>query len=129
MKARDWLFWLVTLITVGTVIAGLAQLILPHMVLGIIGAQQTSETQYLFAIVGMFMAIIGGMTLHALFDTANHPIVILWAAIQKLGASTEVGIGVAWGHFGTLAFGIAAFDLFSGIVFLAYLMRIRGRTR
>ena len=124
MKPRDWLFWLVVAIAAGTVAAGLAQLCVPHVVLDLVGGSTMNDAAYFFAIVGMFMALFGGMTLQAMFDRASHPIILLWASVQKLGASAAVAFGVLHGNFGSLALAISAFDLFSGVVMLAYRGRI-----
>ncbi len=126
MKRRDWLFWLVALIAAGTVLAGAAQLVAPRAVLALTGAARTDDSAYFFAIVGMFMAIVGALVLHALFHSADHPIVVLWAAVQKLGASAAVGVGVLHERFAPLALAVAAFDLVSGILMLGYLTRLRG---
>lgn len=125
MKQRDWLFWLVALIAAGTVLAGAAQLIAPRMVLALTGGAQTDDSAYFFAIVGMFMVIVGALVLHALFHAADHPIVMLWAAVQKLGASAAVAFGVLDERFATLALAVAGFDLISGILMLGYLTRLR----
>ena len=70
---------------------------------------------------------------HGVLLALDTKVDVPWRALVVPGASgyrpLAVGLGVAWGHFATLALAIAAFDLFSGIVFLAYLTRIRGGTR
>jgi len=121
---RDWLFWLVTVIAIGTVTAGLGQLALPRVVLFLVDGSPTLDAAYFFAIIGMFMALFGGMMLHTLFSSAPHPTILLWASLQKLGASLAVGLGVLGGHFGPLAYAVAGFDLFSGIVMLMYRTRL-----
>ena len=125
MKRRDWLFWVVALIAAGTVITGAAQLIAPRTVLALIGGALTDDAAYSFAIVGMFMVIIGALLVHTLFDSADHPIVALWAAVQKLGASAAVGLGVLDDRFAPIALAVAVFDLTSGGLLLVYLARLR----
>ena len=124
MTSRGGLFWLVAAIAVGTVLAGVAQLCVPHVVLRIVGGPQTDNVAYVFAIVGMFMALFGGMTIQALFSQEPQPIVLLWASLQKVGAALAVGLGVQQGRFGTLALAVAVFDFCSGIVILVYRARL-----
>jgi hypothetical protein len=45
---------------------------------------------------------------------------VLWAALQKFGASAAVGLGVMHGVFSPVALGVAGFDLLSGILALMY---------
>lgn len=110
---RDPLRAAVAMIAAITVVSGLVQLIAPGFVLGIIDAESTSTTRHFFAIVGMFMAIVGGLLLQVLLTRTDERTVVLWGAVQKLGASVAVGVGVSRGVFGGLALLIAAFDLFS----------------
>lgn len=72
------------------------------------------------------MVIVGALLLHALFHSADHPIVVFWAAVQKLGASAAVGLGVLDHRFAALALAVAGFDLVSGILMFGYLARLRG---
>lgn len=113
---RDPLRAAVAAIAAVTVISGLVQLIAPGFVLGVIDAESTATTRHFFAIVGMFMAIVGGLLLHVLLVERDERTVVLWGTVQKLGASVAVGVGVARGVFGGLALLIAAFDLFSGVL-------------
>lgn len=103
-------------IAVITIATGAIQIVAPGFVLGTIGAEKTPATQHLFGTVGMFMALFGGALLHALQRPVERRIVVLWAALQKFGAVAAVALGVARGLFGSLALGVAGFDLLSGIV-------------
>jgi hypothetical protein len=125
MKRRDWLFHVLALIAGATIVSGALQVVAPAFVLRTVGAETTPASCHFFGIVGMFMMLFGGAMLHALLDRANHPIVVLWAALQKLGAFAAVGLGVMNGVFGSLALLIAAFDLLSGVLALGYWQRIR----
>jgi len=121
----DRLALLVTLIAMATIGAGLAQVIVPGLFLDILDAENTETTRYFFAIVGMFMAVIGGAVVHAMLDDEDHPIVILWAGIQKLGAVIAVGGAVILGIFSGLALFIVAFDATATVINLMYWRRIR----
>jgi hypothetical protein len=108
-----------------TVASGLTQIVAPGFVLDRLSVENTEATRQLFATVGMFMVLFGGMLIHALLDRAEHPIVVFWAALQKVGASAAVGIGVARGVFSGVALLVAGFDLLSGALGLAFWRRIR----
>jgi hypothetical protein len=112
-------------IAVITVVSGLTQIVAPGFVLDRLSVEDTEATRQLFATVGMFMVLFGGMLIQALLDRAEHPIVVFWAALQKLGASAAVGIGVARGVFSGVALLVAGFDLLSGALGLAFWRRIR----
>lgn len=81
---------------------------------------------HFFAIVGMFMALFGGMMLHAVYSAYPNEVVVLWAAFQKLGAFAAVGLGILHEVFSPIAAGVALFDLFSGLLFLYYLRSLRS---
>ncbi|WPP49054.1 patatin [Catalinimonas niigatensis] len=123
----SYLSLLVIIISIVTVISGLTQVIAPDLVLGFIGASVTATSMHFFAIVGMFMALFGGMMLHAVYSAYPNHVAILWAAFQKLGAFLAVGLGVFHDIFSLLALGVAFFDLFSGLLFLYYLKTLRHR--
>ncbi|WP_162339718.1 patatin [Cyclobacterium salsum] len=110
-----------------TLFSGLIQLVKPTFILGFVGKTGSSpEAAHFFAIVGMFMALFGGMVLHAVYSSVSNKQIILWSAIQKFGAFIAVAMGVFIGLFSVLALGVAIFDLFSGIVFLLYLKILRS---
>lgn len=117
MTVRLW----VILIAVVTIISGLMQIFRPAWVLSLIGAEVNDTSAHFFAIIGMFMALFGGLVLHALYSSMPNQAAILWASLQKLGAALAVGIGVFQGVFSFWAMGVAVFDLFSGLLFLYYL--------
>ena len=115
---------LVILISVATVFSGLTQLVAPQFVLGFIGGDITDTTSHFFAIIGMFMALFGGLMLHAVYSVETPRSAVLWSAFQKLGAFVAVGLGVLNEIFLPIALGVAIFDLFSGLLFLYYLKTI-----
>ncbi len=118
---------LIIVISIATIMSGLAQVIAPSLVLGVIGAEITASTNHFFAIIGMFMALFGGLMLHTIYSAESSKVAVLWSALQKLGAFVAVGLGVMSGLFSALAWGVALFDLFSGLLFLYYLKSIRSR--
>jgi hypothetical protein len=112
-----------------TVLTGVVQLVAPGPVLGLLSADSTATTRHLFATVGMFMAVVGGLLVHALLVHAllsaapPPPYLLLWAGAQKFGAFVLVGAGVARGLFGLSALVVAVFDLVTAV--LCWLMRRR----
>lgn len=124
--AADRLVLVVALVALGTLTAGLFQLALPGVVLDIVDGNTGTTSTHFFAIVGMFMAVVGGLTLHSLYTGQAVAMVVGWGALQKLGASLAVGIGVARDVFGPLALAIASFDALS-FVLMAVLARRPAR--
>ena len=125
MKRKDWLFVLLVIIAGATALTGAAQAMAPAFFLKLLSSESTITSQHFFAIVGMFMVLFGGATLHALLSIKHHPVVILWSAFQKLGASVAVGLGVQRGVFSSLAIIVSIADLLSGLLALWYLRRIK----
>jgi hypothetical protein len=80
----------------------------------------------LFATIGMFMFFFGGMMIHALYHEDDNRVVVIWSAFQKLGASVAVAIGILKGIFLPVAGMVAAFDLFSCVLFLVYLQSLKS---
>jgi hypothetical protein len=125
MKKKDWLYWLLVLIAASTFLTGAVQAIAPEFILRLLSAETTTTSQHFFAIVGMFMVLFGGATLHALLSLKHHPVVILWSSFQKFGASVAVALGVQRGVFASLALIVAIVDFLSGVLALWYWSRIR----
>jgi hypothetical protein len=94
-------------------------------ILGLLSAESTDTTRHLFATVGMSMVLFGGLFLQALLDRGEHPMVVLWASLQKVSASAAVFIGVARGVFAVVAVLVAGFDLLSGVLGLTFWNRVR----
>ena len=106
--------WLAAL----TVFTGAAQIVFPGQLLPIISAATPdAPDRHLFATVGMFMVLFGSTLLHALRQTGALPLVLLWAAMQKISAAAFVAWGVHSGVFLPLALLVAGFDLASGLLF------------
>lgn len=124
---HDRLWWLLAVIAVVTIVSGLVQLFDPGFVLGTISGEATAASRHFFGIVGMFMALFGGMTLHALLSAVENRIVFMWACAQKAGASIAVGLGVLHGIFSSVALLVAGFDLATAIVIAVYLFSRRAQ--
>lgn len=114
---------IVLLISLATILSGLTQLVMPRFVLNVIGANIDDTSAHFFAIIGMFMALFGGLMLHAVYSATPQRPAILWCAFQKLGAFAAVGLGIINGIFMPIAAAVALFDLFSGLFFLYYLKK------
>ena len=124
---NKYLNLIVILISIITIFSGLAQVLMPSFVLELVGAEISPTSSHFFAIVGMFMALFGGLMLHAVYSTHTGFEAVFWCALQKLGAFVAVTLGVINGIFGPLALGVALFDLFSGLLFLYYLRQRREK--
>ncbi len=119
---------LITLIAIATALSGLAQMLMPKYVLFFLDGDTGSANAHSFAIIGMFMLLFGSALTHALISSVHHPVVVLWAGLQKLGAFVAVALAVQNGLFSNLALGVAIFDLVSGILILWYWSKIRKQT-
>lgn len=115
---------LATLIAWLTIVTGAAQIVLPERLLPLLSVTPQGASAHLFATVGMFMMLFGGAVLHAQRRREALSVVLLWAGLQKLGAVLFVAWGVSKGLFAPLALAVAAFDLFSALLFLD--LRRRG---
>ena len=121
----DPLRGVVAAISALTVLSGLVQLAMPGIVLDLLDADSTPTTRHFFAIVGMFMAVVGAVTLQALLSEPSPPYVVLWCAVQKLGAFVAVSVGVARDLFGSVALVVALFDLLTAVLAAALWHRLR----
>lgn len=120
MTRRGWLWWALLAIGAMTLLSGAVQAAAPGFILRPLGSEITPASLHFFGIVGMFMVLFGGMLVHALVSEEAQPVALLWAALQKFGASAAVGLGVANGVFSSLATVVALFDLLSGVLAIAY---------
>ncbi|NKY40007.1 hypothetical protein [Cellulomonas septica] len=109
-----------------TVASGAVQMLVPSFVLSLLGAAEDATAQQLFATVGMFMVVVGGLLLTTLSRPRHDPDVVLWAGVQKAAASVAVLVGVARGVFDPLALGVAAFDLLTAVLLAVHLRTLRG---
>lgn len=112
---------LITLgIAVATVASGAVQMVNPSFVLSIVGGESSATSNHFFAIIGMFMFLFGGMMIHALYNAHENKAAVLWSALQKLGASLAVFLGIYHQLFSPIAGLVAGFDFISFILFLIY---------
>jgi len=111
-------------IAILTILSGLLQIIAPAFVLKMVGVEITPTTCQLFATIGMFMLMFGGLMVHALYSAQQNNAAVLWAALQKLGASLAVFIGIYHRLFSPVAASVASFDLVSFILLIVYYRNI-----
>jgi hypothetical protein len=129
MTALRLLRGVLVFIAWATVASGLVQLVSPGLVLTFVGGDQAPASRHFFGIVGMFMVLFGGALAQGLGTDASEPadrIVLLWAGLQKLGASAAVGLGVERSLFAPIALAVAGFDLLSGILIFVYRAKAGG---
>jgi hypothetical protein len=115
-----WLRRFAWAIAVITALSGLVQIVVPGWELDLLATENTATTRQLFATVGMFMLLFGGLMVHALAIGRELRLVLLWTSLQKFGAFAAVSLGVVGGVFSPLVMAVALFDLASGAVLLAY---------
>jgi hypothetical protein len=111
-------------VSAATVASGAMQVIAPDRVLAQIDVESTPASRQLFASIGMFMVVTGGMLFNAMGRGDDNATVLLWSGLQKFGAAGMVAIGVRRGVIGKRALGVAGFDLASGVLCLAYRRRL-----
>lgn len=112
-------------IGVATVATGAIQAAAPDRLLRLLSATDDDTDRTLFATIGMFMVVTGGTLVHGLLTRVRQPVIVLWSAVQKLGAAATVTIGVSRGVFSPLALLVAGFDLLSGVLAAVHWARIR----
>ncbi len=112
-------------IAVVTVATGATQVAAPSAMLSRLKVEDRPATQQLFATVGMFMVIFGGLLFGALRRGEGARPVVFWASAQKLGAAGAVAIGVRRSVFSPLALLVASFDFASGVLAVDYWRRLR----
>lgn len=122
----DPLRWLLLAIALGTFLSGLALILLPGVVLDLLSAPTRTSDKLFFAIIGMFMAVVGGMLTHALLRPPPSELVVGWSALQKLGASVAMSFAVALDVFSAAGFALVVFDFLSAVLAGAYWWRIRS---
>ena len=102
-------------------------MIKPSFVLALVGGESTATSNHFFAIIGMFMFLFGGMMIHAIYSARENKAAVLWSALQKLGASSAVFIGIYHQLFAPIAGLVAGFDFISFILFMIYYRMIPRR--
>ncbi|GAB4010390.1 hypothetical protein GCM10028808_21030 [Spirosoma migulaei] len=112
-------------ISVLTFISGLVQMIQPDFVLDFVGGESTPVTRHFFGTIGMFMLILGGLMVQALYEAQVSRAALFWGGLQKFGAAIAVGIGIMHGLMSPIAGLVASFDFVSGILFFVYLRSLK----
>jgi hypothetical protein len=108
-----------------TVASGAVQAIAPNAELHPLHVEDSPATRQLFATIGMFMAIVGGVAFGALRQPGEGREVVFWTSVQKLGAAGAVAIGVRRSVFAPRALLVASFDFASGLLAADYWRRLR----
>jgi hypothetical protein len=108
-----------------TMVSGAVQVLAPRRMLTALMAEDDATARHLFGTIGMFMVVVGGGLLNALLRPGRDPVIVFWAALQKIGAFVAVGLGVRRRIFSPLALGVAFFDLLSGLLAAEHWRRIR----
>jgi hypothetical protein len=121
----DPLRWLLFAIALGTFLSGLALMAVPGVVLDLLSAPTRTSDKLFFAIIGMFMAVVGGALTHALLRPPPSELVVGWSALQKLGASIAMSLAVALDVFSKAGLALVVFDFLSAVLAAAYWWRIR----
>lgn len=122
--ASDPLRAVLAAIAVVTVFSGAVQIPFGGTILELLGAEPTTAAHQLFATVGMFMVVVGGLLLHTLLRPEPAPEVLLWSGVQKAGACAAVAVGVLNGVFAPVALTVAVFDLATAAICLIFLRRV-----
>lgn len=122
---KKYLHILVAIVSAITMVSGVVQIVAPGFILKMVGAQITPTSMHFFAIVGMFMFLFGGLTLHAVYSAVPSRVAVLWSMLQKFGASIAVAVGIFNGIFSMLAAVVAGFDFLSAILLLLYLKALK----
>lgn len=122
--ATDPLRAVLAAIAVVTVFSGAVQIPFGGTILELLGAEPTTAARQLFATVGMFMVVVGGLLLHTLLRPKPATEVLLWSGVQKAGACAAVAVGVMNGVFAPVALTVAVFDLATAALCLIYLRRV-----
>jgi ABC-type Fe3+-siderophore transport system permease subunit len=116
--------WTLFAIAVGTFFSGLLLIVAQRFVLDILSAPTTTSDRLFFGIIGMFMAIVGGMLTQTLLQAPASKIIVGWSALQKLGASAAMSLAVVLSVFSYYGIALAAFDFCSAVLATGYLWRI-----
>jgi uncharacterized protein YjeT (DUF2065 family) len=107
-------------IAIITIISGLLQVISPSFVLQMVGGAINPTTCQLFATIGMFMVMFGGLMVQAVYSEQQNGAAILWGGLQKIGASLAVFVAIFHHLFSPVAALVASFDFISFILLMIY---------
>jgi len=127
MTRPGGLGWAVGFIGAVTMLTGAVQMACPAFVLNVVGGETGPASTHFFAIVGMFMALFGGLALHGVFSGSAPA--LFWSGLQKLGAVAAVALGIRHGVFLPVATPVAVFDLVSGLLILLYWWKVGVASR
>jgi len=119
----DPLHWSLFAIAAGTFLSGLLLIVAQRFVLDLLSAPTTTSDRLFFAIIGMFMAIVGGTLTQDLLQRPSR-LVVGWSALQKLGASAAMSLAVALSVFSYYGIILAAFDFCSALLAIGYWLRL-----
>jgi len=119
----DPLRWSLFAIAAGTFLSGLLLIVAQRFVLDLLSAPTTTSDRLFFAIIGMFMAIVGGTLTQDLLQRPSR-LVVGWSALQKLGASAAMSLAVALSVFSYYGIILAAFDFCSALLAIGYWLRL-----
>jgi hypothetical protein len=98
-----------------TMASGALQMAKPGWVLGQLSPDGSPLARHLFGTIGMFMVVSGGTVHRSLAAPAPDQGLLVWGALQKLGAAAAVGIGIRHRQFSARALPVAMFDMASGL--------------
>jgi hypothetical protein len=118
-----WLRRALLAVAAGTFLSGLLLIVLQRWILDLLLAPTTTSDRLFFAIIGMFMAIVGGTLTQDLLRRPSR-LVVGWSALQKLGASAAMSLAVALSVFSYYGIILAGFDFCSALLAIAYWWRI-----
>lgn len=106
-------------IAVLTALSGVALIVAPPSLLALLTVSPPDAAdRHLFAIVGMFMAVVGGLLGHALQRPLALPTLLPWSTLQKFLAAVFVAWGIWRGVLGPLGWPIAVIDFSTALLFL-----------
>jgi hypothetical protein len=123
---RDPLRLALLAIAAGTFLSGLVLIAAQGFVLDLLSAPTTTSDRLFFAIIGMFMAVVGGALTQTLLRPPPSALVVGWSAVQKLGASAAMSLAVVLDVFSYWGLALAVFDFSSALLAIGYWWRIRS---
>lgn len=118
-----------------TVATGVNVVVVPRLVLRLLGAPRRQPSPYLLQVIGMFIAISGGLLVDAAraapkrgggVARGGNDVALRWSFAQKLAVVIAVVLGVRSGRLGRQALGVAAFDAVSAAVIAKLLLAPRA---
>ncbi len=112
-------------IAAGTFASGIVLMAAQGWVLDLLSAPTTTSDRLWFGVIGMFMAVVGGMLTQTLLQARPSEVIVFWSALQKLGASGAMALAVALGVFSYWGIALSAFDFCSFLLAAAFLWRLR----